>query len=273
MAKNWSLAEAVKVIREGKDFEAIQDLGKRFPVLAVLIAGGRFDELMQYLPEYLTANKVNGAIKKSIPDGGEDGEADEDQEPAEAAEGDEPVAEVKVKRAGNPNLGKKLEPKGEDDYENMPGKTLYSLVGKRGLKPACKGNFKKENLVAVLKANDAKPAEKSAEKPAKPAKKAEEPAEETGSADYSTMSALELFKLATKRGLKVEPKKKSAYYIDVLEKADNAQSGEDEADDGWGDDEEEEVAAKPVKAEKTAKPAKPAKPVAKAEEEEDGWDI
>ena len=32
MAKNYTLAEAAKVIAEGKDYEALQDIGRRFPL-------------------------------------------------------------------------------------------------------------------------------------------------------------------------------------------------------------------------------------------------
>ena len=36
--KNYTLKEAVEIIAEGKDLEAIADLGKRFPILSIKIA-------------------------------------------------------------------------------------------------------------------------------------------------------------------------------------------------------------------------------------------
>ena len=39
MARNYTLSEAVDIIVKGTDMEAITDIGRRFPVLAVKIAG------------------------------------------------------------------------------------------------------------------------------------------------------------------------------------------------------------------------------------------
>ena len=47
------------------------------------------------------------------------------------------------------------------------------------------------------------------------------------------MSAKDLYTLAKKRKLDVEPKKPAKYYITILEEADEAQ-------DDWGDEEEED---------------------------------
>ena len=65
MAKNYSIAEAVQVIAENGDNEALMDLGKRYPLLTQKIArvavkaGEDFVDLMSFFPEYLSANKVN----------------------------------------------------------------------------------------------------------------------------------------------------------------------------------------------------------------------
>ena len=72
MAKNYTFNEAVKIIAKGTDLEAITDIGRRYPVLAHKIAvvtakaGEEFVDLMGYMPDYLTANKVNTAIKAAI---------------------------------------------------------------------------------------------------------------------------------------------------------------------------------------------------------------
>ena len=85
MAKNYTIKEAVEVIVAGKDLEAITDLGRRYPVLTAKVAalgaitGEKFIEFMGYMPEYLTANKVNTAIKNVVGDG--------DVEDEEEAEG------------------------------------------------------------------------------------------------------------------------------------------------------------------------------------------
>lgn len=68
MAKNWTTAEAVKVIVEGKDKEAIQDIGRRFPLLAVASAGGAQGllEIIGALPDHQTARKIESVLKAGI---------------------------------------------------------------------------------------------------------------------------------------------------------------------------------------------------------------
>ena len=86
MAKNYTIKEAVEIIAKGTDLEAITDIGRRYPVLAHKIAvvttkaGEDFVDLMSYMPDYLTANKVNTGIKAGIAEAGSD---DEDTENAE----------------------------------------------------------------------------------------------------------------------------------------------------------------------------------------------
>ena len=69
MAKNYTLAEASKVIAEGKDYEALQDIGRRFPLLMnkmtkLVTLAPEAVEIFGYMPDYLTANKINKAIKE-----------------------------------------------------------------------------------------------------------------------------------------------------------------------------------------------------------------
>lgn len=59
--------------------------------------------------------------------------------------------------------------------------------------------------------------------------------------DYSSMKAMDLFKLCKERGIEAEPKHRTKYYINLLEKADSeAKSGsdadvndDDDDDDDW----------------------------------------
>ena len=84
MAKNYTFAEAAQIIAAGKDFEAMQDIGHRFPIMAqkvakiTALAGSDFTDLMSFMPDYLIANKVNTAIKSSI--GSETSEDDDDSD-------------------------------------------------------------------------------------------------------------------------------------------------------------------------------------------------
>lgn len=198
MATNWTLAGATKEILAGNK-EAIQDVGRRFPLTANAIASMGNNQgaltLINAMPDYITARKIEAILKDGVQ------ESDDVEEVIETEE--------------------------EDVKEEKPAKK-----------------------------------EKAEKKPAKKEKEVE-PKEETAddSVDYSKMTAVELFKLCKKRGIKVEPKQKADVYIKALKAAD-----EPEDTDDWGEDEEEE---KPVK-----KPSKKAaKPVKKEEEEDDDWDI
>ena len=72
MAKNYTFAEAVAIINEGKDLEAITDIGRRYPILMHKVtvvttkAGQAFVDLMKFMPDYLSANKVNSAMKAVV---------------------------------------------------------------------------------------------------------------------------------------------------------------------------------------------------------------
>ena len=54
--------------------------------------------------------------------------------------------------------------------------------------------------------------------------------------DYSSMKAMDLFKLCKERGIEAEPKHRTKYYIDLLKKADSEAkpaSDVDDDDDDW----------------------------------------
>lgn len=242
MAKNYTIKEATEIIKAGTDFEAITDIGRRYPVLAHKLAvltakaGDEVVDLMSYMPEYLSANKVNSAIKKSI----EGGASDDDAEDAGSAEWN----------------------------ENMSAKQLWEILGKAGKRKLAKST-KKADLVEACKQAFGAAAEDEIEDDA------EDATEEAGA--YDGKSAMELFKECKKRGIKVPAKKPAKFYADLLTKND-AESGDagDEGDDWDEDNAEDKEETKPAKksAEKKA-PAKSGKKAAKKEEDsdEDDWDI
>ncbi len=127
---------------------------------------------------------------------------------------------------------------------------------KRGRKPATSDDDKKAKAKARREARKAK---------AKVEAEDDEEEAEEDEADYSSMNAVELYKLCKKRKLDVEPKKKAAYYIDALKAADSDVEEESDEDD-WEDEEEEEKPAKKSK-------GRPAKEKAKKEDEDEDWDI
>ena len=98
MAKNYNIGEVVKIVAEGKDFEAIMDIGRRYPLLMnkvtklVTLAGETASDFFSYMPEYLTANKVNKMIKDAV--------IDEDAEEAE----EKPAKKEKKTKKAKRNL-------------------------------------------------------------------------------------------------------------------------------------------------------------------------
>lgn len=252
MARNYSMKEAVAIIAEGKDFESIMDIGRRYPILMNMVtkvaakAGDDFVELMNHLPDHVTANKVNTSMKNLI----EEGETDE------VEEGEPDAAEEK------PAKKEKKEKEAGDDYESMTGKELYELLGKAGKRKDCKekmGGLKKDDILAYIKKYGLEDDDVE-----------EEVEEENDGNPYEGKSAMDLFKECKKRGIKAAPKKPAKFYADLLIKDDEkAAEPEDDGDD-WG--EEEEVEEKPAKKEKKEKKSKKEE-VEEDADEDDDWDI
>lgn len=282
MAKNYTLAEAIIIAHEGGPQEDLADLGRRYPLLMAKVhklaakAGEEAIDLAQYFPEYLSANKVNKAIKEGVTAG----EADEDAEDEDDTETETPKSKT-AKAGGKPAKGKKTDDDSDDDgeeskYASMSSRDLWNLLGKLNARKACEkefGDLKKGSMVKYLEkyGEGAPDAEES------------EDDEEEAADDYTGKTAIELFKLCKQRKVKAEPKKPAKYYIDLLKKDDAAKAAEESEDDDeeWDDDEEEETTppkkAAKGKTEKTAekKPAKGAKGKKAAEEddEDDEWEI
>lgn len=260
MAKNYTFAEAVKIINAGTDMESITDIGRRYPILLQKVtkvatkAGEDFVDLMGYMPDYLTANKVNTALKNAVGGNTTDDGEDTDDEATEATEATEEKA---------------TESAAQWD-ESMSAKQLWDILGKAGKRKLAKST-KKADLVEACK--QAFGATVVAED------EAEDDAEETEANPYEGKSAMELFKECKKRGIKAAPKKPASFYADLLVKADaEATEGEDKTESDDWDETETETEEAPEKEEKkpAAKPAKkaPAKKAEKAEtEDDDDWDI
>lgn len=254
MAKNYTFNEAVKIIAKGTDLEAITDIGRRYPVLAHKIAvvtakaGEEFVNLMGYMPDYLTANKVNTAIKAGITESGSDEDA-EDTEAEATEDAGEDATEV------------------NDDYDSMNANEIWKLMCERGLNKTVKSK-KKGDRIAALREYDKNGGNTDSD--------SEDVEPENA---YEGKSAMELFKECRARKIKVVPKKPAKFYADLLLKDDAAKAeateAESEEDDDWGDEEAEAPKKEDKNASKaTAKggKAKAAKAEAKAEDDED-WDI
>ena len=289
MARNYSFAEAVEILVHGADLEAIADIGKRYPLLANKIAkvgtkaGEDFVELAGFIPEHISANKVNSSIKRLLEETADDAEDDDEEE--EAPKTKKSAKKEQVKKTGKAGRPKKVEEDIEDDddesetdYDSMNNAKMYKLLGEMGKRKDCKekyGDLSHDSMLKYLKkyGNAAATAE---------AEDDDEDVEDEAP-DYTEMKAMELYKLCKQRKIKAEAKKPAKYYIDLLKKADAAAVEEEDADDeDWSDDEEEveetpkKKAGRPKK--EAAKPAKKAAKKAEPEEDEDeddddDWDI
>ena len=257
MAKNYTFNEAVKIIAAGTDMETITDIGRRYPVLATKIAvvaakaGEDFIDLMGYMPDYLTANKVNSAIKAGITESGSDEDAEDTEAEATTEDAGEDATEV------------------NDDYDSMNANEIWKLMCERGLDKTVKSKKKGDRIAALREYDKNGGNTVSDSEDAEP----ENP--------YDGKSAMELFKECKARKIKAVPKKPAKFYADLLAKDDaakaEAKATETESDDDdWGDDDEAETTkAEDKKASKATAKGNKAKTAKKAEDEseDDDWDI
>lgn len=182
MAKNWTLSEAVEAILKG-DKEAIKDLGKRFPNLTVAIAkmgdnAGAL-EIINALPDHVTARKVEAALKgdedEVETDADAEVEGDDDEETAEekpAKKDKKEAAKERARKRREARKAAKAKEVAEDDedeedeaddeetaenpYEGMTAVELFKLCKKRGI--SAQPKKKAAEYIELLKAAD-EPAE------------------------------------------------------------------------------------------------------------------
>ena len=264
MAKNYTLNETVKIIAKATDFEALTDIGRRYPVLANKIAvvaakaGEDFVDLMGYMPDYLTANKVNTAIKSGITESGSDDAAEDTETETTTEDTTEDAAEVTAQW-----------------NESMSAKQLWEILGKAGKRKLAKSTKKADLIEACKQAFGA-------------TTEAEDEAEDVEAEDnvaeanpYEGKTAMELFKECKARKIKAAPKKPAKFYADLLLKDDAAKAEATEAeskeDDDWGKEQVETSKKEEKKAaNKTSAKGGKAKADKKAEaesEDEEDWDI
>lgn len=262
MAKNYTFNEAVKIIAKGTDLEAITDIGRRYPVLAHKIAvvtakaGEEFVDLMGYMPDYLTANKVNTAIKAGITESGSDEDAEGTEIEATTEDAGEDATEATAQWD-----------------ESMSAKQLWDILGKAGKRKLAKST-KKADLIEACKQAFGAATEAEAED-------AEAKDDATEANLYEGKSAMELFKECKARKIKAAPKKPAKFYADLLIKDDAAKAEANEAESKEEDDWGNEEAEAPKKENKKAAPkatdkndkAKVAKKAETESEEDDDWDI
>lgn len=132
------------------------------------IAGERFNDFASYIPEHVSANKVNGMIKKAI--GEDSGDAEDTDEEAAT----KPAAKKAEKPATKKKEAKEDADEDEVDYSSMTAPELFKECKKRGIKAELKKPAK--YYIGLLKKADEEAAEDSdddwgEEEEEKPAKK------------------------------------------------------------------------------------------------------
>lgn len=141
MARNYQIGEVVEIIAKGEDAEAIQDLGRRYPLLVAKVAkivnGANQDavvEMFNYMPDYLSANKVNKSIRQQLGLLGDKEDKD--------AEDDTPVEDEKPAKKEKKESAKKATKKSDDPYAGKDAIELFKECKKRGIKAAAKKTAK-----------------------------------------------------------------------------------------------------------------------------------
>ena len=169
MARNYSTAEAVKILFEGTDTESVLDLHRRFPLfthkamLAIANGGKDLVEFAAGVPEYVTARKFERALT-AVDEGGEPADGDDDAAPFEedAVEEEKPEPKKRDRKKAEPEKepveeSKQDEEESEDDgkYAGMNAMELFKECKKRGIKAAPKKPAK--HYIELLEKDDAKP--------------------------------------------------------------------------------------------------------------------
>lgn len=236
--RNWTIKDAVAVIQNGKDTEAIREIAKHFPVFFMAVAKNDLGAVAAMMTDKMTVRRLQAEAT----------EADEDSDEAE-----------EVEAADDTDTSDD----GGEDLESMSTKQLIALCGKRGIKVPKYGKNKKFYLEALQGGAEEAEAEDDGDD------------DDTEDDPYAGKNAIQLYSLCKKRGLKVKPKQKAAVYLEALKKADAAASddAESDQDDDWGEDDNEAEEKKPAKKAPAKKPtARVAKKAEPKPDEDDGDD-
>ena len=148
MAKNYSVADAFHILFEGKDVEAIADMGRRHPLFLyeatklIGVAGDKVFGFTDFIPDYVTVSKVFKLMRLGTPatsPAEEDVEDEVESEEETQPEEEEPEPEQKPKRGRRkkePEPEHKVEEESEGDgkYAGKNAVELFKECKKRGIK-------------------------------------------------------------------------------------------------------------------------------------------
>lgn len=148
MARSYTIGEAAKILAEGKDFEAVGDLGRRFPIFTnkfmQALTGDKdaIVEFVGYIPDYVNPRKMEKQITAG-PETSDEEVVEEEQDAEEETPKEEP--KPKKRRARKAKAEPEPDAAEEESEEEQDGKyagknamELFKECKKRGIKAAPK---------------------------------------------------------------------------------------------------------------------------------------
>jgi len=217
MAKNWTMGEAAHAVREYNK-EGVLDLGKRFPLITVLLAqlNDAGIALCDAMPDYITARKLEAALK---------GDLQEDTDVV--AEAEDAVEKVETK---NTEMPEPKSWKSMNQYQKKKAKALGDEYV-----AACKALDKAAVVADEEDGEDEIPAPKKASKRAKKPVVVEEEDDDFDDEEEEEPAPKKAKKFANKAAKK-EDKKHKKPAKKVVEEEDE----DDDFDDFDFDDDDDE---------------------------------
>lgn len=145
MARSYTIGEAAKILAEGKDFEAVGDLGRRFPIFTnkfMQALTGNKDAIVEfvgYIPDYVNPRKMEKLIVSDAGESSDEEEVVEEEQTSKEKVEEEP--KPKKRRASKAKAEPEPVAEESDDEEQADGKyagknamELFKECKKRGIK-------------------------------------------------------------------------------------------------------------------------------------------
>lgn len=145
MARSYTIGEAAKILADGKDFEAVGDLGRRFPIFTnkfMQAMTGNKDAIVEfvgYIPDYVNPRKMEKLIVSDAGESSDEGEVVEEEQTSK--EKVEEEQKPKKRRASKAKAEPEPVAEESDDEEQQDGKyagknamELFKECKKRGIK-------------------------------------------------------------------------------------------------------------------------------------------
>lgn len=132
MAENYTAKQAMQILKEGTDVEAIRNIAGRFPLFALQAV--QLNEagvaIIEAMPDWMTARKINSFLYKGGNDEVGETEDEEEEKPKKSKKSKNEDEDKKSKRG---HKAKKEEPE-DDDEDDEDEKPAKKFKGKKKAK-------------------------------------------------------------------------------------------------------------------------------------------